>query len=117
MGTARKEAREQEEAASEEEMENATYEERKEAREEGEEKDEQDGKEEAEKKNDFSDISEEEIEHGMVSTKLYHHFFITFYILQDAALVEVGDVAGELAIAAWEIFPASPRGQTEIVSK
>jgi hypothetical protein len=59
---------------------------------------------------ELSDIS------GMVSKTLYHHFFITFHKLQDAALVECGEVAGEITIAPGDIFPASPRGAIEFVS-
>jgi flagellar motor protein MotB len=117
------EAREQEERGDEEEEEKNEEDEQSETEEEEEREKRGKNEEEKEKKEnerhhrEFSDISEEEIEHGMVSKTLYHHFFITFHKLQDAALVEVGDVAGELAIAPGDIFSASPRGETEFVSK
>jgi hypothetical protein len=65
---------------------------------------------------DFSDISEAELEQGMVSKTWYINFCTLFYTLQDAALHEIGDVAGELTLASGEIFPATPRGATEFVS-
>jgi hypothetical protein len=104
------EAREQEERRDEEEEEEKNEEE---SETEEEKEREKRGKNEEEKKKEnhrqeFSDISEEEIEHGIESKTLYRHFFSTFHMLQNAALREVGDVAGDLTI--------SFRGATEFVS-
>jgi hypothetical protein len=111
------EEEEENEAEKEEEYDDGEEKDEEEEEEEEEEGEKNEEEEETEQEKDgFSDISEAEIEDGMVSKTLYHHFFITFHMLQAASVLEVGELAGELAIVAREIFPASPPGQDEFVS-